>query len=221
MPTFVPVSGKSKFYTVWEGRRPGVYGNWADCKQQIEGYPNAKYKSFPTRRDAETAFNEHHARHLYNKSNASAGIKSPAALKAAVGKPLAGSLCVDAACSGNPGDMEYRGVEFDSGKEMFKMGPYREGTNNVGEFLAIVHALAFLGNQGLHDRVIYSDSAVAIGWVKKKQCGTKLEQTRANSVLFDLIYRAEKWLENNTFKNPIRKWETEFWGEIPADFGRK
>jgi ribonuclease HI len=117
--------------------------------------------------------------------------------------------------------MEYRGVEFDSGREMFRMGPYKEGTNNVGEFLAIVHALAFLSNQGLTDRVIYSDSAVAIGWVKKRTCGTKLEHTRNNSILFDLIYRAEKWLENNPYKNPIRKWETEFWGEIPADFGRK
>jgi len=212
-------SSAVKFYTVWEGRRPGVYNTWEECKRQVEGFPGAKYRSFTTRREAESAFNDHHSRHLF-RNPGSAGRSHPAKTRS-TGVPLAGSLCVDAACSGNPGALEYRGVEASTGQEIFKMGPYPEGTNNIGEFLAIVHALALLQKQSLHQKVIYSDSVIAIGWVKKKKCGTKLQMTKRNSLLFDLIHRAESWLERHTYQNPILKWETEAWGEIPADFGRK
>lgn len=40
--------------------------------------------------------------------------------------------------------MEYRGVYVRTGQELFRIGPYPDGTNNVGEFLALVHALALL-----------------------------------------------------------------------------
>ena len=50
---------------------------------------------------------------------------------------------VDAGCSGNPGPMEYRGVDMRTGKQIFHFGPI-QGTNNIGEFLAIVHALALM-----------------------------------------------------------------------------
>ena len=129
------------------------------------------------------------------------------------------ALCVDAACSGNPGPMEYRGVHLPSGKEIFRFGPI-QGTNNIGEFLAIVHALALLKQKGL-SMPIYSDSVNAINWVKKKQCKTKLERNEKTEELFRLIGRAEKWLAENKYDTPILKWETKQWGEIPADFGRK
>lgn len=47
------------------------------------------------------------------------------------------------------------------------------------------------------------------------------KQTLQNKSVFDLIERAEAWLNANTWQNPILKWDTENWGEIPADFGRK
>lgn len=210
------MSSKGKFYTVWEGRRPGVYTTWDDCKRNIEGFPNAKYKSFPTRAQAEQAYQEKAEKHVFRKP------ASPAVKKQGpVGNPQRDSICVDAACSGNPGKMEYRGVDFISREEIFHSGPFDDGTNNVGEFLAIVHGLAVLKKQHLPTKTIYSDSKIAIGWVRKKKCGTKLEMTRRNGELFDLIHRAERWLETNTYHNPILKWETEIWGEIPADFGRK
>lgn len=131
------------------------------------------------------------------------------------------SISVDAACSGNPGDMEYRGVWTANGQELFRIGPYRDGTNNIGEFLAIVHALALLKKQNDDKTPIYSDSRNAILWVKKKKANTKLARTRHNEIIFDLIARAEKWLRENTWSNPLLKWETKYWGEIPADFGRK
>lgn len=90
----------------------------------------------------------------------------------------------------------------------------------MGEFLALVHGLAFLKKYN-SDRNIYSDSKIAIGWVKRKKCNTKLKRTAQNKQLFELIERAEYWLKTNTYSTKILKWETKAWGEIPADFGRK
>jgi len=127
---------------------------------------------------------------------------------------------VDAACSGNPGRMEYRGVYVADGVELFHVGPLEDATNNIGEFLAIVHALAMLKKSGKKIPV-YSDSVNAIKWIDRKKCNTKLERSERNMPVFELIERAEKWLRTNTYDNPILKWETKQWGEIPADFGRK
>ena len=43
--------------------------------------------------------------------------------------PIKESIAVDAACSGNPGKMEYRGVYVADGRELFHIGPFEEGTN--------------------------------------------------------------------------------------------
>ncbi|MFT7665899.1 MAG: ribonuclease HI, partial [Patiriisocius sp.] len=139
---------------------------------------------------------------------------------AAYGLPNLYSIAVDAACSGNPGTMEYRGVDTQTQKQLFHQGPFYQGTNNVGEFLALVHGLAYLKMQK-SDRIIYSDSRIAMGWVKKKKCNTKLKKTKKNDPIFELIARAERWLKNNSYSSIMIKWETKAWGEIPADFGRK
>lgn len=130
------------------------------------------------------------------------------------------SIAVDAACSGNPGPMEYRGVYVKTGQVLFKVGPMQQGTNNIGEFLAIVHALALQEKQGT-SLPIYSDSVNAQKWVRQGFCKTTLEENEVNAPIFDLVRRAETWLRTHTFRLPIYKWETKEWGEIPADFGRK
>lgn len=223
---------KNKHYVVWKGLTPGVYDNWAECKKQVDGQEGAKYKAFETREQAAEAFEKGYTHYLKSaaaqKGSASSGnegekasfasfSKAPAA---PIGKPIRESLAVDAACSGNPGDMEYRGVYTATGQEIFHIGPLPQGTNNVGEFLALVHGLALLQQKGSR-LPIYSDSRNAILWVKKKKCKTLLERTPVNEQIFDLIERAEKWLNTHTYTTPILKWETAEWGEIPADFGRK
>jgi len=136
--------------------------------------------------------------------------------KRTYGAPILESISVDAACSGNPGVMEYRGVLTHSKKEIFKKGPYQRGTNNIGEFLALVHGIAMLKSKGMDALPIYSDSRIAMSWVRKKQCRTNLVFNKDNKNLLELIQRAEKWLKENAFQNPILKWETKAWGEIPA-----
>lgn len=131
----------------------------------------------------------------------------------------ANAIAVDAACSGNPGPMEYRGVYLRTGQEIFHFGPVA-GTNNIGEFLAIVHALALLQQKGI-SMTIYSDSMTAQTWVKKRKCKTTLVRNAQTEQLHQLIERAERWLRNNTYSCPIQKWQTDKWGEVPADFGRK
>ncbi len=223
---------KNKFYVVWSGLTPGIYRSWDECQAQIKGVKGAVYKSFASKEEAERAYAspayEYVKRTHPNPpqqvapSNSPKGENSNSAKPAS--SPLGGmrggpALAVDAACSGNPGPMEYRGVYLGDGKEIFHFGPVH-GTNNIGEFLAIVHALALLDKQGLK-MTIYSDSRTAIGWVRRKCCKTQLERNETTEQLFQLIERAEAWLKSHRVTNPIVKWETDQWGEIPADFGRK
>lgn len=135
-------------------------------------------------------------------------------------KPILDGICVDASCIENPGRMEYRGVDIKTRKVIFEM-KYEEATNNIGEFLAIVHALALYKREGKELTVVYSDSLNAISWVKQKKCKTKLEKNDKNMVVFEHIQRAIVWLNNNEYNAKVLKWNTTAWGEIPADYGRK
>ena len=208
---------KNKCYVVWRGKKPGIYQNWADCKKQVEGFTGAIYKGFPTPDLAKSALNDDPRKYMTKGLNAPKKITCSNPL---VGEPIADSISSDAACAGNPGILEYRGVDTKSGAELFRMGPFPQGTVNLGEFLGIVHALAYLKQRNC-DWPVYSDSRTAIAWVRKKAINTNLAVSPKNEKLFDLVERALKWLHENKWPNKILKWETEFWGEIPADFGRK
>lgn len=209
--------GKNKFFVVWEGKEPGIYRSWEECKRQIHGYGGAIYKGFATESEAREAMTspcwDYIGKNAKPKPTSAVDITK-------FGVPNLESLSVDAACSGNPGIMEYRGVYTKTGEEIFKQGPFKQGTNNIGEFLALVHGLAFL-KQKNSPLPIYTDSITALAWVKAKKARTRLEKNNTNAVLFDLVERAETWLQQNEFSTQILKWETTVWGEIPADFGRK
>ena len=207
---------KNNYYVVWSGRQIGVFASWDECRQQVEGFPGAKYKGFHTREAAESAFKSEPD---FGKSETEP-IKSWESLPDGTPKPEPNAIAVDAACSGNPGKMEYRGVYVATGTEVFKSPVFEGGTNNIGEFLAIVHCLAWQQKKRIN-LPIYSDSLNGQKWVSEQLCRTKLVKTEKNKYLFEVIARAEKWLHDNTFRVPIHKWRTEIWGEIPADFGRK
>lgn len=209
---------KKKFYVVWNGRKKGVFTSWKACKKQIDGFEGAQYKSFADLNEAEIAATKKYEDYV-GKNTKKPTLSSSE--KAKCGQPNLESISVDAACAGNPGKMEYRGVLTHNKQEIFRKGPYKKGTNNIGEFLALVHGIALLKSKKKEDIPIYSDSKIAMSWVKQKRCKTNMHFDASNKDLLDLIKRAEKWLKENTFKNPILKWETKAWGEIPADFGRK
>lgn len=206
---------KRHYYVVWNGVKPGVYNTWEECEAQIKGVKQALYKSFGTLAEAERAYASSPYDYIGNKAKGEKK-SAPATLPATVIKE---ALAVDAACSGNPGMMEYRGVYIATGEEIFHFGPMF-GTNNIGEFLAIVHGLALLKQKGI-EMPIYSDSRNALLWVAQKKCKTKLPRDAKSEELFGYIERAEKWLKSNSYTTRLIKWETDQWGEIPADFGRK
>lgn len=206
---------KAKFYVVWQGREAGIYDSWAACEAQVKGVA-AKYKGFATREEAEAALAADPKDYI---------IRTPKPLQStpiasSPNSPILPALAVDAACSGNPGLMEFRGVIADTATQVFHRGPYTGGTNNIGEFLAIVLGLAYLKLHNL-PWVLYSDSKTAISWVRQRQCKTKIEWNTRNQDLLLAVRAAEKWLHENTWTTQIYKWDTEHWGEIPADFGRK
>lgn len=212
---------KSKFYVVWEGKTPGIYTDWAACKAQVDGIPGAKYKSFDSRAEAEQAY-----RAGWKKSFSAA---KPAASKPAGAGVSSGasadaidydSISVDVGTNGNPGPIEYKGVDTRTGEVLFSYGPIKKGTNNLGEFLAIVHALAYLKKAG-SNKTVYSDSRTALKWVKQKEVATTLPRDESTKEVWTLVDRALQWLQTNTYQNKLLKWETTEWGEIKADYGRK
>jgi ribonuclease HI len=204
---------KTKYYVVWKGRRTGVFSSWEECSAQVTGYTDAEYKSFGSLDAARAAYRGAYQEHVGKPVTSQQWLFSTV-------KPIIPSICVDAACSGSPGPVEYRGVETKSGKQIFRLGPFQGGTNNVGEFLAIVQALARLKEIG-KDWPVYTDSKTAMAWLRAGKAKTSLHKSSLNSHLFDLIAQAESWLGDNPRHNHVLKWDTEPWGENPADFGRK
>ena len=207
---------KKNFYVVWEGLKPGIYKTWDECKAMTQGYPGAKFMGFATLPEAQQAYHDGKSATKPVSTVSAERKSSPVAANSSI---IANSLAVDAACSGNPGIMEYRGVHVATGEEWFHK-KYDLGTNNIGEFLAIVHGLAELNRRQLNIP-IYTDSMTALSWLRRKKCNSKLDVTPDTKVLFDVIARAENWLAVNTWQQPVLKWDTDKWGEIPADFGRK
>jgi len=202
-----------KYYVVWKGRKTGVFDSWNACEGQVRGFAGAEYKAFETHKEAEAAFTASYI--AFKGKSATLGRW----VKASV-KPILPSICVDAACKGSPGPLEYRGVDTGSGDQLFHAGPFTKGTNNIGEFLAIVHALTWMVKHN-SSMPVYSDSNNAISWVKAGSCQTQLKHTHTNAQVFAIITSAENWLADNSHEFEVLKWDTKKWGEIPADFGRK
>lgn len=209
-----------KFYVVWEGRAPGIYDSWEECEAQIQGFPGARFRGFASQDEATRAVRGRPEEHMGFLRRLAEQRGAPVDYTTIPGIRL-DAWAVDGACSHNPGPMEYRGVRVADGSELFRVGPYAGGTNNIGEYLALVHALALLHRAGDTTTPVYSDSRTGLAWLRRGRANTKIEPTEENAPLRAVIARADAWLASHTVKNPVLKWDTERWGEIPADFGRK
>ncbi len=215
-----PKKKKAKYYVIWDGNNSGIYTDWDVAQKKLKGIPRERFKTFGSKILAQRALSEGHEKYIGKDFRKTQDLSELEIAK--IGDPVEMSLAVDAACNEMTGIMEYQGMwVFDADTPVFRKGPYKGGTNNIGEFLALVHALALFHNKKdnkFKKMPIYSDSRIAMGWVKAGKCRTK--GTPGKEVA-ELIVRAEEWLRTHAYKNPIWKWETKVWGEIPADFGRK
>jgi len=209
---------KPKFYVVWKGRETGVFSSWDDCKAQTNGFDGAVFKSFESKELAEEAFKSSSFQYVGKNKKVVSSLSKEELER--IGTPIEDAIAVDGAWDNTTGLVEYQGRYLKTYEVLFHIGPLEDGTINIVEFLAIVHALA-LSKQWHWKIPIYSDSKIALGWIKEKKARTNHPPSEKNKKLFEMIARAEKWLENNTYENELLKWETKAWGENPADFGRK
>ena len=201
----------------------GIYYTWEDCKGALDRCRGQghSFSSFKKLTDAQEALRCGTLRSYKEKKAKTKAWLDPA-LPADCRVQLP-CLVVDAACSGYPGPVEYRGVVLPEEYEAFRCGPYVSGTNNIGEYLAIVTGLRWL-EQNTLSFPLYSDSRCAIGWVKGHgNCNSHLETIGPE--LTDLVARAERWVHSSPnsrkLTQRVRKWETVRWGEVPADYGNK
>ena len=216
----------TKYYVVFRGFNPGVYDNWDEARLQTEGFPDALVKSFPTSAEATRAY-----RNFSGSEDREELFRLITPPQVFIPSQSQASLtdnpeidpdawAVDASCLGNPGKMEYRGIEIKTGKILFQKGPFEDATNNIGEYLALVHAMALMMQRNdIH--TIYSDSKTALSWVRNHRVKTQLKPSAKNAKVFELLARASLWVNTHQFPGRIVKWQTERWGEIPADYGRK
>ena len=205
---------EKKFYVVRKWKKIWIFDSRDECKNSVNWFSDAKYKWFSSREGAEIALNEWWKKYYEVKSVTKKEKVSNEDIPF-----FAESIAVDAACSENPWEMEYRWVDLQTWDEIFHE-KFKIWTNNIGEFLAIVHWLNYLWND---NRVVYSDSRIAISRVNQWKCKTQINSNENSdfSKTLDAIERAEKWLKENWIRHKIMKRNTEDWWEIPADFGRK
>src|SRR5436189_1631699 len=156
---------KKKAYVVWLGREKGVFDSWETCKKQVDNYAGAKFKGFKSREEAEKAYKEDYKKYISNKKKPFFDSKKSDFRN--FKQPIKESIAVDGAWNTSTGLAEYQGVSNEDGTLIFHKGPFEDGTNNIVEFLAIVHALAYCKKKSINIP-IYSDSKIAIGWVKNK-----------------------------------------------------
>lgn len=212
---------KKKFYTVRVGKVPGVYSSWADCQAQTKGFSGAEFKSFATKEMADDALINGWGDKAETIEPTSIGtIEEPVLSIDVDSSYIQNSISVDAACSGNPGAMEFQGVHTQTGETLFVSKVFPIGTNNIGEFLALVEALRY-SQENKSELPIYTDSISAIAWVRKQRVNTSLKRDVTTEALWSAVDNAIAWLQNNEHTTPILKWNTTEWGESKADYGRK
>lgn len=204
---------KQKYYVIWAGHQTGIFDSWVETETHIKGYAGAQYKAFESKSEAEIASKKNY----WASVNPASKTKAP---RLHIAKFIIPSISVDAACAGNPGVLEYQGVNTETKEVLFAQGPFPEGTVNLGEFLAIVHGLAYLKKLDC-PYPLYSDSRTAIAWVRNRAIKTTLERNAGTEELFKMVDNAIAWLKGNQYATKVLKWETEDWGENPADYGRK
>ena len=186
-------------YAVWQGRRTGIFTKWEEARAQIDGYPSPGFAAFLSRAEAERELEERRR------------------LLAPAGPPPEAGIAVDAACAGAVGPLEYRGIDLRTGETVFAEGPVDAGTNNLGEFLAIVRALEMLDRQEVSGP-IWSESDVAIAWVGEGRHRSSVKPTDRNRELRRRLCRAELFLVDAPAPADVRRWRSDAWGAIPVEF---
>ena len=179
-----------KFYVVWQGRKTGIFNDWATCKQQIEKFSGAQYKSFPTLDEAQEAFSGSSSSNSTAKSASGTtasgtkkrsntnGVKTYTA-KEIDAMDMNTKIYTDGGCEPNPGKAGsgiavYRDEIID---ELWYGLFNSYGTNNTAELNALHYAMRIADHESKQGKsiAIFCDSKYSIqcitqwaaGWQKK------------------------------------------------------
>ncbi|KAF8583229.1 hypothetical protein K439DRAFT_1349209 [Ramaria rubella] len=184
----MPKATKNAFYAVHIGQQPGTYATWADCEQQIKGYPKAQYKKFFTEAEA-NAFVKFgsaggHVAAAAAGNFASSAISSPTKamdkttyMTKKLGKQNAGGVVdeagwdvvyTDGACQGNGKAGAIAGIGVWWGTNDPRNFAERcpgDQTNNRAELIAIIRVLE-TASQNIKRLLIKTDSSYSISCVR-------------------------------------------------------
>lgn len=193
---------KKKYYVVWRGRETGIFTSWDACLRSVNDFQGALFRGYST-------WEEAHDAHLngYWREVAKNKAVTPTT------EVIRHSFATDAVHNAD-GTFSYFITDIEQSRTIYRSPSFHDSNLNVCRFLAIVHALAILTKTS-DTRPVYSPSATAISWVSRRECRTSLCRTLGNTVTFDLIIRAGRFLADNLMSNPILRWESESWGEVP------
>ena len=90
------------------------------------------------------------------------------------------------------------------------------GTNNIAEYLAMIHLAALLAARGDSTTPIYTDSKNTLAWLRRGGSRTTLTRRPDTAATLDLLARADAWLAaNGPIRNPILKWPHRAVGRNP------
>lgn len=155
---------KKKFYAVAVGRVSGIYTDWASTEKQVKGFAGAKYKSFPTKTEAE-AWCENPV-YSVNKKAKSEKKNGPAQSLPTQGVDDHIYIYTDGGCSGNPGPGGYGTVILDGDDYQEFSEGFQRTTNNRMELLACLVGLQMLKSNEKPVQ-IFSDSSYVVNSVTK------------------------------------------------------
>ena len=156
-----------KFYVVWSGRQTGVFTDWATVQRAVTGYAGARFKSFPTRAEAEQAFSRIPPKTTGRQASAKPAGERRAAHTAHL---FDVSIYCDGACEPNPGHAGSGIVVYRAGKlaELWYGLYHPMGTNNTAELSALYHALRMAEREIKTGKTVEvcSDSAYSINCIR-------------------------------------------------------
>ena len=197
-----------KFYVVWAGRETGIFTDWASTQRAVIGFAGARFKSFPTRAEAEEAFRSGAIHPNQTAGKQRTGGKNSERRSLHTAHRLDVSIYCDGACEPNPGNAGSGIAVYRAGKlaELW-YGLYNPmGTNNTAELNALYHALCMAEAEIKAGRTVEvcSDSTYSIncirswapGWERKgwKKAGGEIKNLEIIQDCYSIYRRIEKEL---------------------------
>lgn len=158
---------KKKFYAVAVGRKNGIFTDWGSAEAQVKGFAGAKYKSFPTEKEALSWLEDP----VYDKKPGKTAVTDSVSPSCFAKDDIV--IYTDGGSINNPGPGGYGAVIEMDGQRRELSGGFRQTTNNRMEMMAAIVALTEV--QETTKKVhLFSDSSYLVngiekGWAKKWQ----------------------------------------------------